>query len=215
MSSLSHHPDIPEQASPQQTSPTNLWHLLRVWFALGLQSFGGGSATLFMIRRASVEQEHWITEEEFTRYWGISQVTPGINLLCMTILIGWRVAGPIGVAITLFGLLFPSVSITILLTMLYAQVQQISLVQAALHGIIPATVGVGLLLIWQTGRPLVHEAHTRGQAPLAISLLVLLASVLVSLYTSIPVILILCGGGLINGLFLWAYQRWLAQGGQA
>lgn len=210
MSSLTHNPDI-----PKQTTPVNLWHLLRVWLALGFQSFGGGSATLFMIRRASVEQEKWVTEEEFTRYWGISQVTPGINLLCMTILIGWRVAGTVGVVITLFGLLFPSVSITILLTMLYAQVQQITLVQAALSGIIPATVGIGLLLIWQTGRPLVREAIDNGHAPLAISLLVLLASVLVSLYTTIPVIVILCGGGLINGLFLWWYRSTQSQGGQA
>ena len=37
-----------------------LWLFLRVWLSLGLQSFGGGAATLTLIRRAVVERHHWL-----------------------------------------------------------------------------------------------------------------------------------------------------------
>src|SRR2546430_326505 len=38
---------------------------LRVWLGLGLQSFGGGPATLTLIRRAAVAQYGWLTEADF------------------------------------------------------------------------------------------------------------------------------------------------------
>ena len=52
-------------------------------------------------------------------------MAPGINLLCMTILVGWRLAGLAGALISLAGLLLPSVSITIVMIALYADVRQL------------------------------------------------------------------------------------------
>src|SRR5579871_3038262 len=92
------------------------WRLLRIWTVIGVQSFGGGSATLYLIRRVAVEQHHWITDEDFTRYWGICQIAPGINILGLVILIGFRVAGTAGAIVSLLGLLLPSAAITVALT---------------------------------------------------------------------------------------------------
>ena len=110
-------------------TPTSLWLLLRVWFMLGLQSFGGGMATLFLIQRMSVEKQGWLSAEEFTSDWALCQAAPGINLLCMTILIGRRVAGLTGALVALLGLLFPSVTLTILMTALYADARHLPVVQ--------------------------------------------------------------------------------------
>ena len=33
------------------------WRLLCIWTLIGVQSFGGGSATLYLIRRVTVEQQ--------------------------------------------------------------------------------------------------------------------------------------------------------------
>src|SRR4029078_4412747 len=65
------------QASSQKKSTTP-WSLLRIWLNVGIQSFRAGAATLYLIRRAAVEQHGWLTDEEFTRYWGICQIAPGI-----------------------------------------------------------------------------------------------------------------------------------------
>src|SRR4029450_12257049 len=114
--------------------------LLSIWLSIGLQSFGGGAATLYLIRRAAVEQHAWLTDEEFAHYWGICQIAPGINILGLVILIGWRVAGALGVAMALGGLLLPSAAITVALTAVYSSIKQASIVRAALSGVVPATV---------------------------------------------------------------------------
>src|SRR5438105_7826591 len=105
--------DAPQAPVSRSPSPRLF---LRVWLGLGLQSFGGGAATLTLIRRAAVEQYGWLSEAEFTRAWALVQIAPGINLLALTILIGRRTLGAKGIALALLGLLLPSVTVTVLLT---------------------------------------------------------------------------------------------------
>ncbi len=128
--------------------------LLRVWLTLSVQSFGGGTATLALIRRVAVDEQRWVSREEFGRFWGLVQLAPGINLLALTVLLGRRTAGVRGIVLALTGLLLPSASLTILLTAVYAHIQHFALVQAALRGIVPAVAGLGLLTAWQIARPL-------------------------------------------------------------
>src|SRR5215469_17072196 len=106
-----------------QTKPSP-WRLLWIWTVVGAQSFGGGSATLYLMRRVAVERHGWITDEDFTRYWGICQIAPGINILGLVILIGFRVAGIGGAVLSLIGLLLPSAAITVALTSIYAGIRE-------------------------------------------------------------------------------------------
>jgi chromate transporter len=174
--------------------------IFRIWFGLGLQSFGGGAATLYLIRRAVVERYGWVSEAEFTRDWSICQVAPGINLLGLTILIGRRVGGMSGAALALIGLLLPSVTITVLLTAGYAATRNLGPAEAALHGIIPATAGLGLLLAYQTARPLLSEAQAESRAASALGWAVLLGSALIFVVFRPPVLAMLLGGGLLGAL---------------
>src|SRR5499427_10253035 len=100
------------------------WRLFWIWTVIGAQSFGGGSATLYLIRRVAVERHGWLSDDDFIRYWGICQIAPGINILGLVTLIGWRVAGAPGVAVSVAGLLLPSATITVALTAVYASVRQ-------------------------------------------------------------------------------------------
>jgi chromate transporter len=177
--------------------------ILRVWLGLGLQSFGGGTATLYLIQRAIVEERRWITAEDFARSWGVCQIAPGINLVAMTILIGWRLRRSTGVALAMFGLLFPSVTITILMTALYHHFREMEAVRAALQGIVPGTIGLGLLLAWRTARPLLKESRRESRSSLGLSLVLVAASAgLVSL-TPLPVVVVLWSTGLVCGLAAW------------
>src|SRR6266850_8604768 len=140
------------------------WRLLWIWTVIGAQSFGGGSATLYLMRRVAVERHGWLTDDEFTRYWGICQIAPGINILGLVILIGWRVAGALGATLSLTGLLLPSATITIGLTSIYASIRDTAMVRAAIAGVIPATVGLGSLLSFMMVRPLLNDARREGRA---------------------------------------------------
>jgi len=180
------------------STPPPLAHFLQVWLAIGFQSFGGGVATLALIRRSLVEQQCWLSEAEFTRYWALVQIVPGINLLGLTILIGQQVAGAKGVALALLGLLLPSVTLTLLLTALYERIQHLELVQAALRGVIPATVGLGLLTALQMARPLMVASLREGKASFLLTGMLLLGSGMVVVMWHWPVILVLCVAGVVS-----------------
>ncbi len=179
------------------TDPPSSANLLKVWLALSVQSFGGGTATLTLIRRAAVEEQGWVTDTEFGRFWGLVQLAPGINLLALTILIGRQVAGVRGIVLSLAGLLLPSAALTVLMTAGYAQVQHRAWVQAALRGIIPAVVGVGLVTAWQIALPLLQTRRSAGTARFLLGLLILLGSGLAA-WHRMPVLAILLLGGLIG-----------------
>jgi chromate transporter len=171
-----------------------------------VQSFGGGTATLLLMRQAVVERYRWISEEDFTRSWGVSQIAPGINLLGLTILIGWRLARSRGIALALFGLLVPSVTITVLMTALYQGIQGLEAVQAAVNGIIPGTVGLSFLLAIHLARPLMRESRREGTGSLAVSIGLLVGSGALAALTRLPVVGILWGAGVAAGFFHWWYK---------
>src|SRR3989442_15809462 len=92
------------------------WQLFRIWASIGLQSFGGGASTTLLIQRAFIEKYKWLSMEEFAHLWNLCILTPGINLVALTVLIGKKLAGTPGIAASLAGLLLPSAIITCLLT---------------------------------------------------------------------------------------------------
>lgn len=202
-------PDQPidPQAKIQLSAPLSSWQFLKVWLALGINSFGGGAATIYLIRRAATERHHWISPEEFTRDFAICQLTPGINILALTILLGRRFGGIRGIALALIGLLLPSVTITIALTAVFVQVQQLAVVQAALRGVIPSTIGLGAVLAWQLGQPLLQQSRREGRTMLAVSSCVLIGSGLVALLLDPPVGLILLIAGLMGAVVQHRAQR--------
>ncbi|MCE7980759.1 MAG: chromate transporter [Caldilinea sp. CFX5] len=191
----------------------SLWALGRIWFFLGIQSFGGGMATLYLIRRTAVDRYGWFTPAEFSRDWALCQAAPGINLLCMTILVGRQVAGLPGAVVALIGLLLPSVTITIVMIALYADLRNLPVVQAALHGIVPATVGLGLLLTYNMARPLVNASRQEGHSSLTVSVVILVGSALAVVVWELPVLLVLISAGLLGALSMWhhAIQTKVAQ----
>ncbi len=203
-------PNVLPPAPPAAPAPS-LWLFLRVWLKLGLQSFGGGTATMALIHRAVVEEYRWISEAEFTRDWALVQLAPGINLLALTILIGQRVVGVKGIPVALGGLLLPSVTVTVLLTAYYARIQRLAVVQAALHGVIPATVGLGLLTAVQMALPPLAASRKEGRASLALSLFLLVGSGVAGVALHWPVILVLAAAGLIGALAHLRQHKALAE----
>src|SRR5262249_51919720 len=141
-----------------------------------------------------------------TRYWGICQIAPGINILGLVILIGFRVRGAHGAILSLIGLLLPSAAITAALTSVYAGIRDLPTVRAAIAGIVPATVGLGLLLGYTMLRPLFSSARQDGRAQAMIAMALLLLSVLAAAFTHAPVPAILWTAGGLSALAQWLHS---------
>ena len=181
--------------------------VFKVWLALGLQSFGGGSSTLFLIRRAMVTERGWVDEDEFLRFWSLVQIAPGINLIAMSILLGNRVGGAAGIAACVLGLLVPSAAITVLLTAVFSSVQSLPAVQAALRGIVPAAAGLSLALGLDMAKPLFRRSRSEGRLSVATSLGIIAGCAVLLAALKVSVIILLFVSGLIGAVVMARYEH--------
>lgn len=177
---------------------TGLWPIFITFLTLGIQSFGGGSATFFLIHQVCL-QRGWMDEEEFLRSWALAQITPGINLVKLTALIGHKLRGWPGVICAMAGLLLPSALLTVLMTAGFALLRNQPVVQAAMRGILPATIGLSLTMAIQMAAPVLGKARKEGPSRLAVQLIVLVGSALLLILNLVSpvVILLLSGAGTV------------------
>jgi chromate transporter len=140
-------PDAPSALGVDGAAGPGFRQHLRAWLAIGSQSIGGGAATLYLMRRILVRQRHWLTDVEFSQDWILSKTSPGLTMIALTALVGRRIDGWRGLATALSGLLVPSVVLTIAMAAGFAYIRDQPLVQAALLGIGPATIGLTLAMM--------------------------------------------------------------------
>ena len=89
--------------------------------------------TSFMKKRF-VDGLHWIDESEMLDLVAIAQSTPGAIAVNASILVGWRVAGPVGVAVSVVGTVLPPLVILTVISAFYAAFSTNRLVALALKG---------------------------------------------------------------------------------
>ncbi len=182
--------------------PPRLSELLVVWLGIGIQSFGGGSTTLYLIREASIARS-WLSDAEFAKIWALVQISPGINLIKLTAVIGFQLRGWPGLLASLAGLLLPSAAITALMTAGFTAIREWPWVKAAMRGVIPATIGVSIALGLQMASAPLKLARREGRLSVVLHLALLAgAALLLALVRASPVaILVLAGlsGALLLG----------------
>lgn len=197
------------QTSQQLELPgPTTWRLFRLWAGIGLQSFGGGASTQFMIQTTFVEKYSWISIQEYMLFNSQCFFTPGINLVALTILIGRKLGGLRGMLVSLAGMLLPSVAITCLLTAGFSLVQNNLAVQAIMRGVVPATAGLMLLVGLKMGWPSFQNARAAGLSRLLISLVLVLACLAALVIWHVTVVVTLLATALIAML---CFTPWRAQ----
>lgn len=177
-----------------------IWRLFRIWASVGLQSFGGGASTTFLIQRAFIERHKWLSIEEFAHLWNLCILTPGINLVAVTVLIGKKLGGVWGIVASLVGLLVPSALITCLLAAIFQQIEHLPAVQAVVRGVVPATGAVMLLVGLNFAKPLFLRASKEGWLSLLGSSVFILVCALVIIVLKVSVILVVIGAVILGAL---------------
>src|SRR5437588_5949100 len=178
-----------------------IWQLFRIWAGIGLQSFGGGASTTFLIQRAFIEKHRWLSIEEFMHLWNLCILTPGINLVALTILIGKKLGGTRGIIASLAGMLLPSAAITCLLAVIFKQIEQLAAVQAVLRGVIPATGGIMLLVGLNFALPLMRRSYKQGILYLLASSVIIIGCALAVILLKLSVIIVILVATLLGALF--------------
>lgn len=114
--------------------------LFLTYCKIGLLSFGGGYGTLPLIQQEIVENQGWITMQEFTDIVTISQMTPGPIGINAATFVGTKIAGVPGAILASLGAVFPSLVIVLSLAFLYYKYQGLSFVQSVLASLRPCVI---------------------------------------------------------------------------
>ena len=184
-----------------QEPQISAWQLFLIWASIGLQSFGGGASTTLLIQRSFIEKRKWMTIEEFTELWSLCILTPGINLIGLTILIGRKLGRGPGILASLAGLLLPSAAITCILTALFQQVEHLAAIQAALKGVIPATGAIMLVVGLNFALPVIRKSYQQGIFSLLASSVIIVLCALAVILLQLSAIAVILGAIFLGALF--------------
>ena len=118
----------------QNTNPSLYLKLFTSTFYLSAFTFGGGYVIVPLMRRRFVDDLHWIEEREMLDLTAIAQSAPGPIAVNAAILLGWRVAGPLGAAVSILGTVLPPFLILSVVSLFYAAFRSNPIVAAVLKG---------------------------------------------------------------------------------
>lgn len=128
--------------------------LVTLAWSFGLMSLfavGGANSAIPEIHRLAVDVNHWMSDKQFADVFAISQLSPGPNVLIVT-LIGYQVAGILGAMVATLAMCGPTAVFAYFVSQLLARsghAQWPVIVQAAL---VPLSIGLmsasGLVLLF-------------------------------------------------------------------
>jgi chromate transporter len=161
----------------------SLFALYKLFFLVGLMSFGGGLTAWF--HREVVLVRGWMTDDEFFSGYSLAQVLPGVNSTNMAVYIGQHARGAVGSIVALSALLSGPFVVIIVLASAYSQLVALPGFSAAMAGI--ATVAAGM--IFRMGLSSAHSALRH--VPSVIILVATFVAVGILQWPLIPVVLVL------------------------
>src|SRR6476469_5277708 len=129
-------------AVPESGHGVSFGEAFKVWLRVALLSFGGPAGQIAVMHRIVIEERRWISESRFLHALNYCHLLPGPEAQQLAIYIGWlmhRTAGGL-VAGVLF--VIPGAMVILLLSVLYAGYQDLSLVQAIFFGVKAAVLAV-------------------------------------------------------------------------
>jgi chromate transporter len=128
--------------------------LTLVW-TFGLMSLfavGGANAAIPEMHRIAVDIHHWLTDKQFADVFAISQMSPGPNVLIVS-LIGYAVAGVAGALAATLAMCVPTAVLAYYVSRLFTRSSQSrwpAIIRAALVPLSIGLMGASALILAQT-----------------------------------------------------------------
>ena len=166
--------------------------LTLVFTQLSLLAFGGGNAILPEMQHQVVVVHQWMSAEQFSSMFAMAQAAPGPNMMIVP-LVGWHVAGTMGLIVTSIAKFGPSSILAIYAVKFWNNFKDHPLRVKFEKALKPITVGLVLVSAWII-------AQVSAQNMLLISILIMTIG-LSLLKNTHPVWLMAIGAG-TGALFL-------------
>jgi chromate transporter len=118
-----------------------VWTLAWTFGLMSLFAVGGATAAIPEMHRIAVDVQHWMTDKQFADMFAIAQMSPGPNVLLVT-LIGYSVAGVAGGLVATLAMCAPTAVLAYYVSRLLARSSHSrwpGIIQAAL---VPLSIGL-------------------------------------------------------------------------
>ena len=138
----------------------NLAEATRVWWKIGILSFGGPAAQIALMHKEIVEDRGWLSEQQYLNALSLCMLLPGPEAMQMATYVGWRLQGIWGGLMA--GLLFvlPGAAVIMVLATIYSFLGDVPLLSAFFYGIKAAVLIIVLeALIRVSKKALTKKAH--------------------------------------------------------
>lgn len=112
------------------------------YFALlSLFAVGGANAAIPEMHRVAVEAMHWMSDRQFADMFAIAQVSPGPNVIIVT-LIGYHVAGLAGAAVATAAMCGPTCVLAFVVARTWDRFKEARWRMAVQAGLVPVSLGL-------------------------------------------------------------------------
>lgn len=108
-----------EMKGMKETKGTILKKLFFSTLYISAFTFGGGFVIITFMKRKFVDELHWIDMTEMLDLTALAQSSPGAIAVNAAILVGWRVAGLMGMLIAVLGTILPPMLILSVISLCY------------------------------------------------------------------------------------------------
>ena len=165
-------------------------------FTLSAFTIGGGYVIVPLMRRRFVEDYHWIDDDEMIDITAVAQSAPGPIAVNASLLVGYRMAGLPGAAVTILGTVLPPLILLTVIAFFYVAFRENHIIDAAFRGI---RIAVAAVMVDAVIGIVKSAFKTEKLFPA----IILAAALAFSFFTDINVALIL----LLSGLAGWIATR--------
>ena len=172
---------------------SRLSQLVPIFLKLGSIGFGGPQAHIAMMNDEFVVRRGWITADAFAEGMAICEMLPGPASTQMGIYSGYLRGGQLGALVAGLCFIAPAWFIVVGLAWGYFRFQGIPQLDALFLGVSPVVVAIILAFCWKLGKKTMTDWAKRGVA---------IATFLLTLFTSIPIILQFLMAGVV-GLLIY------------
>jgi chromate transporter len=155
---------------------------------MSLFAIGGANSAVPEMQRIAVEVERWMTDRQFTDIFAIAQVTPGPNVIIVT-LIGYHVAGLAGALVATLAMCGPTCVFAFYIGHVWERFKDAPWRAAIQAGLLPISIGLIAASAFVVASVAVHNL-----AAVALTL----ATALVTYTTRLNPLWIFCAAALLG-----------------
>lgn len=154
-------------------------------------TFGGGFVIVTLMKKKFVDGYHWIDEKEMLDITALAESTPGAIAVNAAVLVGWKVAGFLGMIVAVIGTILPPMIILSIVSFFYSAYASNKYISLLLKGMQAGVAAVILDVVCSLGSGVVKNKSV-------IDMIIMITAFAVSIFLDINIVYVIIGAAVIG-----------------